>query len=276
LFHSNVIGRLSACVAGTPRLVSSIRVAEKRYRYHLVLENLTCRLSDKVVCVSDAVSDFTRRHSHVPASQLVTIANGVDSDWHGGIPINRTELGVPQDATVALYVGRLDKQKGVDTLLRALAIVQSSDPQLHVVLAGTGPDQQSLIELAGQLAVASRTHFLGWRADVSMLMRAADFFVMPSRWEGMPNALLEAMAGGLAVVATCAEGSVQLVRDGESGIVVPIDRPEELARAMLRLAGDAALRACYGRTGHEIAQREYSLAQMIDRYAQLYESLLVD
>jgi glycosyltransferase involved in cell wall biosynthesis len=107
------------------------------------------------------------------------------------------------------------------------------------------------------------------------LMRTTDFFVMPSRWEGMPNSVLEAMSVGLPVIATRAEGSTQLVRDGQTGMLVGIDRPAELAEAMLRLAGDATLRAQYGRNGQDVARREFSLAQMIERYSQLYESLLV-
>jgi starch synthase (maltosyl-transferring) len=275
LFHANIVGRLSAYLAGTSRVVSSVRVAEKRYRYHLVLENLTCRLSDKVVCVSDAVCRYTRRHSHVPAARLTAIANGIDSAADDSVPVDRSEMGVPPDATAALYVGRLDEQKGVDSLLHALAIAQSRDPRLHLVLAGSGPEQQSLIGLVRQLGVESRTHFLGWRADVLSLMRTTDFFVMPSRWEGMPNSVLEAMSVGLPVIATRAEGSTQLVRDGQTGMLVGIDRPAELAEAMLRLAGDATLRAQYGRNGQDVARREFSLAQMIERYSQLYESLLV-
>jgi glycogen synthase len=90
----------------------------------------------------------------------------------------------------------------------------------------------------------------------------------------MPNALLEAMSAGLPVIATRAEGSRQLVRDGETGILVEIDRPEELARAMLALAGDAAARARYGHNGREVVRREFSLAQMIERYSQLYQSIV--
>jgi glycosyltransferase involved in cell wall biosynthesis len=116
--------------------------------------------------------------------------------------------------------------------------------------------------------------FLGWRDDVSALMRAADFFVMPSRWEGMPNAVLEAMAAGLPVIATQAEGSTELVRNGETGRLVSIDDENELASAIVELSRDPKLRAAWGERGQAIARTEFSVATMIARYDQLYASLL--
>jgi glycosyltransferase involved in cell wall biosynthesis len=274
LFHANIIGRLSASLAGSAPVISSIRVAERRYRHHLILENATCRLSDKLVCVSEAVSEYTRRHSHVPSTLLETIPNAIDAGSIVTCKAERSQLGVPPDGIVALYVGRLDAQKGVDVLLRALAIAHSRDPRVHVVVVGAGPDRVDLASLAQQLGVAARTHFLGWRADVPALMNAADLFVMPSRWEGMPNAVLEAMSHGLPVIATRAEGSTELVRDGETGLLVDIDRADELARALLLLAHDVDLRQRMGRGGREVTRREFSLALMIRRYTRLYESVL--
>jgi glycosyltransferase involved in cell wall biosynthesis len=186
----------------------------------------------------------------------------------------RSVLGAPPDALAALYVGRLDPQKGVDVLLHAVARAHRVLPHLHLSLAGIGPDQDALVNLARQLGVDSRTHFLGWRNDVPALLGAADLFVMPSRWEGMPNALLEAMAAGLPVIATRAQGSTELVRDGETGKLIAIDQPDELADAMVSLGNDPALRRRYGRTGREFAHREFSLERMIGRYLALYDSLL--
>jgi starch synthase (maltosyl-transferring) len=275
LFHANVVGRVAASLAGTSHIVSSIRVAEKRYRHHWVLENVTCRLSDQVVCVSDAVAAFTRRHSRVPLARLTVIPNGIDtSTLLESRGLDRTVLGVPSHGIAGLYVGRLDVQKGVDVLLHALALAQRHSSGLHIVIAGAGPEQASLVDLARQLHIDSHVHFLGWRDDVPALLRAADFFVLPSRWEGMPNAVLEAMAAGLPVIATRVEGLTQLVRDGETGKLVGIDRPEELAEAMIELAGDRAARARYGRNAQEIARHQFSLSHMIAQYEQLYESLL--
>jgi glycosyltransferase involved in cell wall biosynthesis len=275
LFHANMVGRLAGWLTAVPRILSSIRVAERRFRYHLILENMTCRFSHKVVCVSDAVARFTRRRSHVPASRLVVIPNGVELQPNSSAPApDRSDVGLSHDSIVALYVGRLDPQKGVDVLLRALAIARSNVANLHLLVAGSGLEHSSLVGLAQQLGLESHVHFLGWRDDVSALMHAADFFVMPSRWEGMPNAVLEAMAAGLPVIATRAEGSAELVRNGETGRLVAIDDEKELASAIVELAHDPALRAVWGKRGQATARTEYSLSTMLGRYDQLYESLL--
>lgn len=273
LFHANIVGRLAAQLATVPRVLSSIRVAERRFRYHLISENLTCRLSQKVVCVSDAVARFTHRHSHVPRSRLVVIPNGVEVQPDSSAPApGRPLVGLPHDSIVAIYVGRLDSQKGVDVLLRAFAIARNRLANLHLLVAGSGPEHSSLVSLAQHLGLESQLHFLGWRDDVTALMRAADFFVMPSRWEGMPNAVLEAMATRLPVIATRAEGSAELIRNGESGRLVAIDDENELASAIVELASDAGLRAAWGARGQAIARTEFSLASMIARHDQLYES----
>src|SRR5207244_1839586 len=120
------------------------------------------------------------------------------------------------------YAGRLDAQKGVDVLLQALAGVIGSVPRFHLLVAGRGPQAAALQSLARQLGVNAHAHFLGWRDDVPAILGVSDLFVLPSRWEGMPNAVLEAMAAGLPVVATRADGIAELVDHDETGLVVAI------------------------------------------------------
>jgi starch synthase (maltosyl-transferring) len=274
LFHANVVGRLAARLAGVRRVISSIRVAERRYAHHLVLENLTCRLAQRILCVSGAVARYVRRHAHLPAAHLAVVPNGVDADEVGAAtPVDRATLGLPPDASVAAFVGRLDPQKGVDMLLRAAALAMSQLPQLHLVLAGAGPERDALVQLARQLGIQSRAHFLGLRSDVPSLLRAADLFVLSSRWEGMPNAVLEAMAAGLPVVATRTEGTTELVREGETGLLVDIDDCSGLARALVCVAADPSRRADWGSAARQLVRREYSVDRMIVRYEQLYDGL---
>ncbi|MBI3462066.1 MAG: glycosyltransferase [Planctomycetes bacterium] len=275
LFHANVVGRLAAGLAGAVPVLASVRVAERRFRYHLIGENLTCRLSRRTVCVSEAVLRFTRSKSHVPASRLVFIPNGIAVDQvRLAIPVQRSTLELPGDSVVALYVGRLDPQKGVDVLLQALRSAQTMVPPLHLVLVGTGPQHGQLVMLARELGIERHVRFVSWRDDVPSLLRAADFFVMPSRWEGMPNAVLEAMAAGLPVVATRTEGTAELVRNGETGLLVPVDDPAGLAHALVVMASDRDQRLQWGARGQELARREFSLDRMIAQYDELYESIL--
>jgi glycosyltransferase involved in cell wall biosynthesis len=274
LFHANVLGRLAAQFAGRPRVVASIRVAERRFRHHLVLENLTFRLSDRAACVSRGVARFVRRRCYEPAGRLVVIPNGVDVTRAAESASARTRLGPGHDACVAIYVGRLDPQKGVDVLLRAVAVARTRAPHLTLLLVGAGPQRQALEQLAAELQLSTCVKFLGWRPDATELMQAADLLVLPSRWEGMPNVVLEAMAAGLPVVATRAEGTAELVRHRETGLLVAIDDVNELAGAIAETAGAPELRTSWGVRGQAIALNDFSVEQMVQQYQQVYASLL--
>jgi len=276
LFHANVVGRLAARLTGMPRVIASIRVAERRFRYHWVLENLTCRMSHRIVCVSQAVADFTRRNSHVPTNLLEVIPNGIDAESAlVESPLDRSSLNLADEAVVAVTVGRLDRQKGIDVLLDSVAHVRDRIPNLHLLIVGAGPERDSLTALAQRLGVESRCRFLGWRNDVSALMKMADMFVMPSRWEGMPNAILEAMAAGLPVIATRVEGTTELVTDGQTGRLVANENVHELANSLVELATNSGLRKTWGRHGREIALRDFSLARMVARHEAMYDSVVI-
>jgi len=146
-----------------------------------------------------------------------------------------------------ITVARLVPQKGIDVLIRALALLSGSASQWPVLLVGDGPERPALENQAEVEGVAQRVHFKGFCRDPETYLAAASVFVLPSRFEGMPNALLEAMAAGLAVIVTDASpGPLEVVEHRRSGLVVPSDDHQALANAMLELAGDAALRARLG------------------------------
>ncbi|HUY68878.1 MAG TPA: glycosyltransferase, partial [Alphaproteobacteria bacterium] len=170
-------------------------------------------------------------------------------------PVPRASLDTPDDAPLALALGRLHKNKGFDVLIAAL--VQA--PRFHLWLAGEGPEEKALKAQALRLGVAARVHFLGWRADVPALLAAADVFVCSSRIEPLGNVVIEAWAAGVPVVASESAGPRELIRDGESGLLVPIENADRLATAMRTLADDKDLRArlaAAGRAAYEVAFSE--------------------
>ena len=149
--------------------------------------------------------------------------------------------GIRPEAFVT--VARLVPQKGIDVLIRALALMTGSASQWPVFLVGDGPERPALESQAVVEGVAHRVHFEGFRSDPEVLLAAASVFVLPSRFEGMPNALLEAMAAGLAVIVTDASpGPLEVVEHRRSGIVVPSEDPHALAKAMSELVEDVDLR----------------------------------
>ncbi len=171
-----------------------------------------------------------------------------------------------------VFVGRVVHQKGLDVLLSALSrLPAEADYELTIV--GDGPLRDALTKQAASLGVLARLRFAGWagREEMPDLLRRADLFVFPSRDEGMPNAVLEAMAAGLPVVATRISGNEEVVADGETGLLVPPDDPDALAGALAGFLADAALRRRMGAAGRERVCREYSWRSVAERYAALCE-----
>ena len=169
-----------------------------------------------------------------------------------------------------LFVGRVVRQKGLDVLLDALARLPEA-ACFELTIAGDGPLRGEMEDRAGRLGLGDRVRFAGWleREAMPEMLRRADAFVFPSRDEGMPNAVLEAMASGLAVAATRISGNEELVEDGSTGFLVPPDDPGALAAVLARLVADRTLCLRLGAAGREKAAREYSWRAVAEGYAAL-------
>ena len=275
LFHANVAARLAAPFAGRPWVVGGLRVAERRQVWHLRVERSTLRLASGAVCVSEGVRAFSLANGW-PADRLTVIPNAVDPAPFDRAEASRDTLGVPDGSFLILYVGRLDVQKGLATLLDAFALALAARPDLdwRLALAGDGPERDRLRGLAASLGLSDRVHWLGHRADVPALLRAADLLVLPSLWEGMPNVVLEAMAARRAVVATAVEGTVDLVRPGATGWLVPPADPAPLSAALLDAASDPARLRRFGAAGRARVEAESSPASAVRAYESLWAGLL--
>lgn len=277
LFHANIAARFASLSIGPPRpaVLGGIRVAEPR-RWHLVLDRWTSRLVDAEVCVSRGVLEYSRDAGRLDPSRLVIIPNGIDpSPFDAATPVARSSIGIPDDAHLALYVGRLDPQKGLFDLLAAAETVIARRPNWHLALAGDGPDRDRLIEhVEARPSLRDRIHWLGRRDDVPGLLKSADVLVLPSHWEGMPNVVLEAMAAKVPVVATAVEGTVDLVIPGETGWLVPPRVPTTLAQALDEAAADPARRRQFGEAGRLRVEREFSHDAVVAAYERLWTEIL--
>lgn len=275
LFHANIVGRLAGRLARVPRIVSGIRVAERQSHWHLLVDRWTNWLVDHNVCVSRGVADFSVTQAKLRPSKLSVIPNGVDYELFASAkPTDLTSLGVPEGSPVCITVGRLERQKGIDVLLKAASRVLSNHPECHFLIAGEGPDRANLEALAKQLGLMNSVHFVGLREDVPNLLAASTVFVLPSRWEGMSNALLEAMATGLPVVATAVEGTTELVRPGETGLLVPAENSEELATAMTLLLGSATTSRTMALEAQSHIRSYYAADDSTRAYCDLYRNLV--
>ena len=276
LFHANLAAKLAAPMAGRPWVVGGLRVAERQKNWHLTLDRLTSRLSAGSVCVSEGVRRFSIREGRLDPGRLIVIPNGVDvARFDSAAPVDRGSLGVPPDAVLALYVGRLDPQKGLDTLLEAAALVARTRPDWHLAMVGDGPLRSSLLERADDRPeLTGRVHWLGRRDDVPGLLKTADLLVLPSLWEGMPNVVLEAMAAALPVVATAVEGTEDLVIPGQTGRLVPPGQPKPLAEALIEAAADKALRLRFGQGGRSRVEAEFTPERVVAAYEGLWARVL--
>lgn len=288
LFAGNAYGRVAARWACIPRVIASERcVDEWKSGYHHVVDRLLARWTDRFVVNAVAIRDFYVRRG-IPADRIRVIRNGIEmpelspSERGQGAmalpPAARgpltSDLGIPADTPLIGFVGRLWPQKRVQDLIWAADILRLSGWNFHVVIVGDGPRRASLEQFADSLEITDRVHFLGHRDDAGGIIGALDMLVLPSKFEGLPNVVLEAMQASRPVIATRIPGVDEVVADGQTGILVTPKSPLELARAMRTLLNDPDLAIRMGQAGRERVLREYSRDRMIDEYARLYDELM--
>jgi len=187
-------------------------------------------------------------------------------DFSATPPADRAGLGVPPDAPLLLGLGRLHDVKGFDVLIRAISLL----PDASCVIAGEGPERNALQKLIDELHLGNRVKLLGWRSDSGALLKAADIFVSSSRHEPLGNMVLEAFSAARPVLAARAEGPVEVIRDGEDGMLVPINDPAALADAAKILLGDAALRTRLAQQGRARFEREFAEAPVLAAWQDFF------
>ncbi len=184
-------------------------------------------------------------------------------------PLARVGLDTPLDAPLLLAMGRLHENKAFDVLLRALTDV----PGAWLWIAGEGPEGAALQGLARDLGIADRVRFLGWRDDSDALMRAADLFICPSRHEPLGNVVLEAWAAEKPVIAADAAGPAELLGNDERGILVPVDQPAALTKAILDLLANPEKTTRLAAAGRAAYDREFTEAAVTAQYLDFFEKV---
>ncbi|NLE37550.1 MAG: glycosyltransferase [Pirellulaceae bacterium] len=275
LHHAGIVSRLAARWAGVPVVVSGIRVAERRERWPLWLDRTTTGMVDRHVCVSRAVARFSIVEGGLPEASLVVIPNGIDLQrYQNAVPADLRDVGIVSERRLVTYIGRLDAQKGLEWLLRGARSWLADAPDCDLALVGQGPQRSALERLAAEEGISDRVQFLGFRADVPALLARSSLLVLPSRWEGMPNVVLEAMAAGLPVVATDVEGVAELLGDDADGQVVPFGDTAAFAAAVTRILSDRDLADRLGRRNRSRAAEYFQIDDMVERYQTLWTELV--
>jgi glycosyltransferase involved in cell wall biosynthesis len=285
MIHANLLARVLRLFFRVRALVCT---AHNTYEVASAAEQLrevtwrewAYRLTDPLCDLTTQICEAGRRRylaiRAVPQKKLRLIPNGVNLDSFAPDPVLRLDarrgLGI-KDEFLWLAVGRLDPAKDYRNLLEGFSILGRENARL--VVAGEGPLKQQCQEIALGLGINARVGFLGARDDVSALMKAADGFVMSSFYEGLPLALIEAMASGLPAVATEVGGNSDIVIHGRSGLLVPPRNAEALALAMGQVMGlSHSERSEFGKRGREHVCEHFGITRVIDKWLSLYDELL--
>jgi glycosyltransferase involved in cell wall biosynthesis len=286
---AGLLGRFAARIAGVPVRVFTVHGWPFTGWWHPVFrwaavaaERMAARVSTAVICVSEHDRRRALGLGIRPASKIRVIHNGVDpsrclpgagelergaGSRRGGASRGRVVLETRDGGCRVVTVGRLTHQKDPLALLRAWQLIHGSH---RLTIVGDGALRPDLEVAIRQHGLAARVELLGARDDVPDILNEADVFVMASRWEGLPLAIIEAMMSGLPVVATAVGGVPEEVVDGVTGLLVPPGEPEALARAMQRFLDDPQLRASAGAAGRRRALERFTEARMLRETAQVY------
>lgn len=277
LLTASLYGRAAAMLARVPVVLGTeVNIYANKRRWHALAERLLMKKTDAVIASAEAVRDFYVGQVHADSKRVEVIYNAVDwSMLERTVPREamRSSLSVPQSAPVATIIARLTEQKGHRDLFEALATTPALS-SLHLLVVGDGDLREPLKNLVRARSLESRVHFLGARRDLGNLLGASDLFVMPSLWEGLPLSMILALGAGLGVVATRIAGIPEVVRDQETGLLVPPADPAALGAAMARLVADSTLRARLGANAKAFVTPRFGVDGYIASVSALYDRLL--
>lgn len=285
---ATIEGQLVASAAGVRaqvhgehgRDVFDLHGKNKKYN---ILRKMICPFIDYFITVSKDLQGWLVETVGARPSHIRQIYNGVDSvRFHPRTATIRPDIGpsgfLPDNAFVIGSVGRIVAVKDYPTLIQAFLKLFHSGPEvrerLRLILVGEGESRQACMELLRDSGAENAVWFTGERADIPELMRMMDLFVLPSLGEGISNTILEAMSGGLPVVATRVGGNAELVREGLTGTLVTAGEPDAMAEAIEQYYRNPDLCSEQGRAARQQIEENFSMAAMIDGYLAVYDKVL--
>ncbi len=268
-------GLVTKTVPGVKLIWSRRDMGILRTRKHQIAYRMMANMPDLVFAVSDQVRRHCIEVDHVDAARVETVYNGLNlADWAGSHGDYRG-----RGAQVVLTIGNIRHVKGHDVLVRAAAYLRPRFPHVAFRVAGDVLEPaylEELEDLVKALGVSDCFHFLGGSKDLVQQLQEADVFVLPSRSEGFSNAIIEAMAASVPVVATDVGGNAEAVQDGISGIIVPPGDPKALAEGIAKVLRDPVLAGQMGRASRKSAMERFTTESMMARITRAYSKLLKD
>ena len=283
LLRADLYAGLAARLARARAVVSTVYAIgpyrrSRRRRLDGLLDQLTRLWPTHLVAVSRAVKDDCVRRLRWADTRVSVIHTGIEAERYGPDESARgrirSDWGIEPATPLIVTVARLGYEKGLATLIEAAVVLARRHPTAVTVIVGDGPMRAELTDKIAAAGLSGRVRLAGFRPDVPDVLRAADVFCLPSHMEGLPNAVLEACAAGLPVVATGVGGVPELVVDGETGLLVAPGRPEALADAIGRLLDDPPLARRLAEAGRQRVATTFSVGVVAERYQTMYEALV--
>jgi sugar transferase (PEP-CTERM/EpsH1 system associated) len=273
-------GALAAKLAGVPVVIHAERGTIDGRRRNLFVQRHLLKIVHQVLSVSEAHRQRLADATGFPYQRIKPIPNGVDASLFFPRPTEkqriRKNLGLELTPLYFGTVANLRPVKNHSLLLRVGSRLCQSHEQVRFVFAGDGPLKEQLVTLAEELGISAKVRFLGARSDIPEVLNALDIFVLPSLSEGMPNAVLEAMACGLPVVATRVGGIPELIEDGNTGLLVASEDERQLEAILGNLLRCKAKRHALGEKGRQRVLERFRLERMVQEYQELYYSLVME
>lgn len=277
------LGRLAARLERVPSIIHTphgLHFLGQRHplkrRFYLQLERTAARWCDCIIALSPGERNALIEHKIAPAARIVQIANGVDPDVlvHGGdVQALRAAHGIPPNAPLVGTLARVTAQKNPELFVRAAAAVAARFPDAHFVWIGGGELLGAAQQQAADLGIAAHCHFLGHQEQGTTLLAMCDLFWLTSNYEGLPYALLEALALALPTIATDVVGNRDVVDHDVNGLLVPPNDATGLTDATIGLLKDRERATALGRAGRAHVIERYSIERMVADTQQLYETL---
>jgi glycosyltransferase involved in cell wall biosynthesis len=278
LWSGNAYGRLAAVGLGIPVVFTAERNVIRRPGWQRLVERGLDRVTDRYLVNSAAIVEELAAQGGLSRGKMEVIHNGIDLAGLPPFDVDRARaragLGFDPARRLVALVGRLEPQKDCPTFLAAAARVASEVADVDFLVVGEGRLRAELEADAARLGLADRMRFTGVRRDVPALLAGVDVLVLTSRYEGLPNAVIEAMATGAVAVATDVGGARELVVDGETGVIVPVGRPDLVAEATLALLRDPERARRMARAARARIEERFTVAAMVRRTTAAYEDAL--
>ncbi|RJP56310.1 MAG: glycosyltransferase [Candidatus Auribacter fodinae] len=271
LFHSNILGRIIGRIARVPVIISGQRNVDLwRKWYHNIIDRISSRFCRYIIANSYAGQRFLIDAVRMPPAKVMVIHNGVDFQ---SVRSSFTNTAYQNKPLTLVTVASLTRKKGHEFLFEAL---KTKRGKWLLILVGTGREKERLKQLCEEYGLCDKINFAGFKTEIRSFLEQADIFILPSLWEGLPVALMEAMAFGCACVATDVGGVPELISDRQNGLLVPPGDSQALRNAIDCLHDSPDMRVMLGQAAAKTIREHFSVRKMIDTLSDVYTVAVED